>query len=385
LIVVAGAVANKLHNGGEAWVRLSWALGLKRLGYEVFLLEQISPDVCVDTTGQRSAVQDSENLRYFRAVVSRFGFDGHAALITDDGSVVWGLDRPTLEAMADAATLLVNISGNLRFAPLLRCFRRRAYIDIDPGYTQFWHAQGALGSAIEDHDSWFTVGENIGRSDCPVPTGGIPWQRVRQPVVLDDWPVSPALDSQRMTTIGAWRGAYGTVEFDGRRYGARAHEWRKLLPLPALAPSTFEAALHIDPADHADRDALIGHGWNLVDPRAVASTPDDFRRYVQGSGGEFGVAQGLYVDTRCGWFSDRTVRYLAAGKPVLVQDTGFGASLPVGEGLLAFRDLPGAVEGSKRIDADYATHSRAARRIAETYFDSDIVLPGFLEESGALA
>ncbi|MBA2489934.1 MAG: hypothetical protein H0V36_11560, partial [Chloroflexi bacterium] len=107
--------------------------------------------------------------------------------------------------------------------------------------------------------------------------------------------------------------------------------------------------------------------------------------YVQGSGGEFGVAQGLYVDTQCGWFSDRTVRYLASGKPVLVQDTGFGASLPVGEGLLAFRDLPGAVEGSKRIDADYATHCGAARRIAETYFDSDIVLPRFLEESGALA
>ncbi|MBA2489046.1 MAG: hypothetical protein H0V36_06935, partial [Chloroflexi bacterium] len=178
MIVVAGAVANKLHNGGEAWVRLSWACGLKRLGYEVFLLEQISPDVCVDTTGQPAVVQDSENLRYFRAVVSQFGFDGHAALITDDGSVVWCPDRPALEAMADGATLLVNISGNLRFAPLLRRFRRRAYIDIDPGYTQFWHAQGALGSAIEDHDSWFTVGENIGRSDCPVPTGGIPWQPV---------------------------------------------------------------------------------------------------------------------------------------------------------------------------------------------------------------
>ena len=116
----------------------------------------------------------------------------------------------------------------------------------------------------------------------------------------------------------------------------------------------------------------------------MASTPDDFRRYIQGSGGEFGVAQGLYVETQCGWFSDRTVRYLASGKPALVQDTGFGASLPVGEGLLAYRDISGAVEGTQRIQADYEAHAKAARRIAETYFDSDVILPRFLEEAGAL-
>lgn len=187
-----------------------------------------------------------------------------------------------------------------------------------------------------------------------------------------------------MTTIGAWRGAYGTVEFDGRRYGARAHEWRKLLSLPALAPLTFEAALQIDPGDQADRAALTKHGWHLVDPRRVTGTPDDYRRYIQGSGGEFGVAQGLYVETRSGWFSDRTVRYLASGKPVLVQDTGLSESLPVGEGLVTFTDLASAVEGARRIRADYDSHARAARQIAETYFASDVVLTRFLEEAGAL-
>ncbi len=160
----------------------------------------------------------------------------------------------------------------------------------------------------------------------------------------------------------------------------KVHEFRKLIELPRAAPGTFEVALGIDVADDADRRRLLEHGWRLVDP-GLAARPDGFRRYVQGSGAEFSVAQGVYVATGCGWFSDRSVRYLASGKPVLVQETGFSAGLPVGKGLVPFTDLDSAVQGAQDIVADYAGHCRAARALAEEHFAAEVVLPRFLEDA----
>ncbi len=147
----------------------------------------------------------------------------------------------------------------------------------------------------------------------------------------------------------------------------------------------FEIALDIDPADERDLTALREHGWHVVDPKVVASGPIAFREYVQASGAEFSVAQGIYVTTQSGWFSDRTVRYLASGRPVLVQDTGFSHNYPVAEGLLAFRSMEEARDGAHRIAHDYSLHSQAARAIAETYFDSNRVLGRLLEETGLVA
>jgi hypothetical protein len=200
--------------------------------------------------------------------------------------------------------------------------------------------------------------------------------------VLGEWPVADDGDPGRFTTIGAWRGAFGPVQFGGRTYSLKVHEFRKVIELPRRSPQRFEIALDIHPGDDRDREALEAHGWTLVDPRATVPGPLEFRDYVQGSGAEFSVAQGIYVETNSGWFSDRTVRYLASGRPVLVQDTGFSDNLPVGEGLLAFTDLDGAVAGAERIASDYEHHRDAARAIAEAHFDSDTVLARFLEEAG---
>jgi hypothetical protein len=260
--------------------------------------------------------------------------------------------------------------------------RRKAYVDLDPGFTQFWHADGTGGARLEGHDVHFTVGENIGLPGCPIPTCGLDWKAVRPPAVLEEWPVADAGDADRFTTIGAWRGAFGPVEFDGHTYSLKVHEFRKVIELPRRSRQRFEIALDIHPGDERDRAALEANGWTLVDPRATVPGPLEFRDYVQRSGAEFSVAQGIYVETSSGWFSDRTVRYLASGRPVLVQDTGFSANLPVGEGLLAFTDLDGAVRGAERIAADYEHHRRAARAVAEAHFDSDTVLSRFLEEAG---
>lgn len=381
-VVVSGAIANKPFNGGEAWVRLSWILGLRKLGLRVHFVEQIARDACTDAEGNVVPFEASINLACFREVVRRLGEDGRAALVYAGGEQVHGATWPELLDLAGSAALLVNISGHLSLEPLLRRFRRRAYVDIDPGFTQFWHAEGEAGARVGGHDLYYTIGENIGTAGCPIPTGGIEWRPIRQPVVLEEWPVSPGGEPDRFTTIASWRGPFGPIEHEGRTYGLKVHEFRKLLELPARARGRFEIALDIHPADHRDRAALERHGWRLVDPYAASRDPDAFRRYVQGSGAEFSVAQGVYVATNSGWFSDRTVRYLASGKPALVQDTGFGRNLPVGEGLVPFRTLEEAAAGAERIARDYDAHCAAARSLAETAFASDRVLAPLLEDAG---
>lgn len=340
-IAVAGALASKAGSGGEAWVRLSYALGLRRLGHEVWLIEE-APGA------------SRESVAYARNVAESFDFD-------------------LAESVVDGGDLLVNISGNIRSRALLRRFRRTAFVDIDPGFTQFWHERGI--ERIAEHDVYFTIGENIGREDCPIPTAGIEWRPTRPPVVLDEWPVADGV-FDRFTTIATWRSPFGPIE----PYGLKHHEWRKFARLPAETGLTFEAALQIDSSDAADRNVLDAQGWHIVDP-AVAAQPDGFRDYVRTSGAEFSVAQGIYVETKSGWFSDRSVRYLASGKPVLVQDTGFGKNLPVGEGLLAFRTVDEAVAGARSIADDYDRHARSARAIAEEHFDSDKVLRALLEDA----
>jgi hypothetical protein len=358
-VLVAGALANKPGYGGEAWVRLSYALGFRALGLETSFVEEIEEPT-------------DEAVGYFAEVVERFGLAASAALVDSEGEPLYG-EPP------EPADLLVNVSGNLRCERLLRQARRRAYVDIDPGFTQIWKAQGLL--SVDHHDVYFTIGENIGRPGCPIPTGGTDWRPTRPPVVLSDWPVAANGVRDRFTTVASWRGGYGSLEFEGTRYGAKAHEFRKFVELPGRAPGTFEVALDIHPAEAPDLALLRDHGWELVDPRHVARDPLSFREYVQGSGAEFSVAQGIYVETESGWFSDRTVRYLASGKPALVQDTGFTRTLPAGEGLLAFRTLEEAAAGAGEIARDYERHSIAARRLAEDEFDSKRVLTRLLEDA----
>jgi len=381
-IVVSGAIANKYHNGGAVWTRLSWVLGFRQLGFRVLFLEHVDRAACVDADGAPAPFERSDTLAYFREVVEQFDLTGTAALIYDGGAKVWGMPYAELLDLAESADLLVNITGHLTHEPLLRRLRRKAYIDLDPGYTQFWHAAGNLGAHLAGHDLYFTVGENISTPVCSIPTGDVRWRPVRQPVVLEHWPVSAAGDPDRFTTIASWRGPYGHVEHEGRTFGLKAHEFRKFIEVPQRAAQTFELALDIHPADSKDLDLLLSHGWQVVDPRTVAPDPLAFRRYVQASGAEFSVAQGIYVETVSGWFSDRTTRYLASGKPALVQDTGFSRNLPVGEGLVAFRTLDEAVAGAERIVHDYDLHCRAARALAEEYFDSNVVLRRLVEDVG---
>jgi hypothetical protein len=381
-IVVAGALANRPYNAGGAWVRLSWLRGLKKLGFDVHFIEQIDLRSCVDAAGAKTAFEESVNRSYFKEVVSEYGLEDCAALICGEGEQSFGATIGDVTDVCRSAEALINISGHLALPSLLQAFRRKVYIDIDPGFTQYWHAEGNLGARLAGHTDYFTIGENIGRPECPIPTGGIYWRTVRQPIVLEDWPVCRNEGPRPFTTIASWRGPFGPVTAGGRTLGLKVHEFRKFINLPTITGDEFEVALAIEPGDWKDRESLMANGWRIVEPKTVVRTPADFRDYVTQSAAEFSVAQGVYVATRSGWFSDRTIRYLAAGRPALVQDTGVGSILPTGDGLLVFSTLDEAVTGVRSIRRDYDWHCAAARRLAEKYFDSDVVLGRLINDLG---
>jgi len=278
------------------------------------------------------------------------------------------------------SVLLLNINGYLRDEEVLTAAPRRVFLDIDPGFGQMWRAQG-LSDMFTGHDDYVTIGERIAAPDCTVPSGGIAWRTTRPPVVLDQWPVRPT-DGGPFTCVGSWRGPFGSIEHDGIAYGLRAHEFRRLADLPKRGSGRFVAALDIDPADAADAEALRRGGWELVEPRTVAGDPHAYRRFIQRSAAEIMVAKGMYVHSRSGWFSDRSVCYLASGKPVLAQDTGLADLYPTGEGLVTYSTPEEARAGAERLLADYPRHARAARQLAQEYFDSTTVLRALLDDLG---
>src|SRR5207244_6087767 len=208
-----------------------------------------------------------------------------------------------------------------------------AFVDLDPGFNQVWHETGEeIGLAA--HNRFVTVGQAIGTESCPVPTCGVDWIPTLPPIVLEQWAPAGRPRRDAFTTVGHWR-SYGTVEHGGIRYGQRAHSLRKLISLPRLTGARFQLALGIHPDETADLEALDADGWELLDPVEVAGTPDRYQGFIAESKAELGVAKSGYAASRCGWFSDRSAAYLASGRPVVAQDTGFGDFLPIGEGLLA--------------------------------------------------
>jgi hypothetical protein len=374
IAIVAGALANKPRSGGEAWVRLSWVLGLRRLGFDVYFVERLAAD-------------EEAGRGFFEEVVADFGLADKSGLIDPAGQALVGMSEAALAEVAADAEVVFNISGHLDGGPVLERSRRRAYLDLDPGFTQVWHADPTLPFEVGGHDSYVTVGLSIGTGKSRIPSGGIEWIPTLPPVVLEEWPAVPVPQAPlRFTTVATWRSPYGQVQVGDQLAGLKHHEFRRFLELPEQLPEmAFELALDIHEGDRADREALVARGWKLVSPLEAAGSPEAFRSYLQSSSAEFSVAQGVYVEGRTGWFSDRTAAYLASGRPALVQDTGVAEKLPVGEGLLTFSTPEEAVAGARRLALDPAGHSAAARQIAERYLDSDRVLGGLLDAIGVKA
>jgi hypothetical protein len=366
--VLAGGLAQRVFHGGHDWVFLQYLLGFRRLGWRVTFLDQLSPELVHESDG---------TLQAHRLAFARLLRDwdlGADVYLAGDGATSVGLTRSQAIERVRRADLIVNVMGFLTDAELLGAARRRLFLDIDPGFGQMWRELGQA-DVLEGHDVYVTIGGNMGAAGCALPSCGVEWLTMKPPVVLDQWPVVSG--GRAFTSVATWRGPFDAIEYAGERYGLRVHEFRRFVDLPRRSDPAFELVLDIDPADDADRRCLTRAGWSLVDPATVAD-PGAYRSYIQRSRAELCVAKGMYVATRSGWISDRSVCYLASGKPVLAQETGFTRLLPAGEGLLAFTDLDGAVAGVEEIERDYERHARAARAIAERHFDSDRVLGDLL-------
>ncbi len=380
-VVVAGSLAQRPGRGGHAWVFLQYLLGFRRLGREVLFLDRLEPEMCVDDRGRRVPVLESENLRYLRTVMEEFGLGEDFAVLHDGGREVLGLSRREVLERTRRSALLLNVMGFLDDDEILEAAPLRVFLDIDPGFGQMWKELG-LADVFRGHDRHVTIGENLGRPECSIPDCGLEWIPTCPPVTRGHWAPDAEIPQPAdgpFTSVVSWRGPFEPIRYEGRTYGLRVHEFRSFASLPALTGGRFELALDIDPADEPDRALLVGNGWTIVDPRVVAGDPLRYRRFIRRSAAEFMVAKNLYVETRSGWVSDRSLCYLASGRPVLAQDTGFALNHPVGEGLLSFRSLDEARDGVERIRRDYRRHSRAALELAAERFDSDRVLPRLLQ------
>jgi hypothetical protein len=376
-VVIAGSLAQKPWYGGHTWVFLQYLLGFRKLGWTVLLLDRLEPDMYVGGM-DRTNVEESENVRYFRRVMADFQLEENYSILLQDGARTLGLSRAAVLERVSGADLFLNVMGFLDDEEILSLASNRVFLDIDPGFGQMWQELG-LHTMFSGHDHYVTIGENIGKEGCGIPTCGLNWITTRQPVVLDHWSVSETRD-QGFTTVCNWRGEYGPVPFQGKTYGLRAHEFRKFVSLPIDTGERFELALDIHDADDRDKALLHRNGWSLSNPKITARGPAEYRSYIQRSAAEFMVAKNMYVDTRSGWFSDRSICYLASGKPVLAQDTGLQHLYPCDEGLLTFESNNEAIDKVGKISRDYSRHARAARNIATEFFDSNKVLTSLLNK-----
>ena len=366
-IVLAGSLAQVPGRGGHTWVFMQYLTGLRRLGFDVLFLDRLTRDMGDVDRG----------VAYLGDVMERFGFGDDFCLLGDGDEVLAGISRNDAIARVRESLALINVNGFLDDEQLLEAARLRVYLDIDPGFGQMWKELG-LADPFKGHDRFVTIAEKIGRPGCRVPECGLEWITTRPPVVLDLWRTRTA-HGDAFTSVGSWRGPFDAVEFEGTSFGLRAHEFRKFFELPRLTGERFELALDIDDSDVTDLDLLTRTGWQLLNPEIVAGSPDDYQDFVSHSRAELMVAKNMYVETRGGWFSDRSACYLASGRPVIAEDTGLAGLYPLGDGLLTFNTVEAAAAAVDSVAERYAHHSRAARDLAESELDSDHVLGALLE------
>lgn len=362
-----------IGRGGLVMYPLQWLHGLKRLGHRVLFIEFLKEDPGRD----RTAV-----VGYFRRAVERWWYPELSALLIESSlESLYGLTAAEVRRVAGEAAGLITLAAHYRRNPypLLERVRPRILIEQDPGYTHLWAKDSGPVNIYGEQDVYYTVGGNIGSPRCSLPTLGIRWRPVWNPIILDWWFAPSPLSRDHFTTVADWRSC-GYLEYEGRLLGPKAEEFRKFIDLPRLVGEAVEIALNIDPRD-PDLSLLREHGWRIESPE-VLTTPEDYRDYVAGSLGEFSCVKGGYAGTSCGWFSDRSACYLAAGRPVVLQATGFEDLLPTGEGLFAVRNPEEAAEAIHAIRRDYPRHSRAARAIAQEYLDARKVVANLLQEVG---
>lgn len=386
--VVTGMIAT-YPLGGVAWDYGQYVLGLEQLGVEVTYLEDPSIPF-YDPTSKGYEPDPNYGFAFLERSLRELGAAAasrwHVRAV--DGSTA-GLTTDEIETAIAEADLFLNVSGAAVVRPRYRQLARRmALIDTDPGWNHFFeYAKWDRGErwkndpsilGYRDHDVFFTYASRLGRDGCRLPDLGLDWWPTRPPVVLDRWRRQPP--GERWTTIMTWDNFRRPIEYGGRTYGSKELEFPQIESLPQRTKAPLEVAVA---GGGAPVEQWRLHGWTVVNAEDVSRTLDRYREYVQGSRAEFSVAKNVYVDTKSGWFSCRSVCYLAAGRPVVVQDTGFTDVIEAGCGVVPWSTPSEALAGIEAVELAYEEHSRAAREIAAAEFDARAVLADLLDRAGA--
>ena len=383
-VIVAGLVG-QYPVGGVAWDYLQYVIGLSRLGHDVYYYEDTWswPYNPVERTYSPAPSYSTAFIdRFFELYAPGLRARWHYRHLHELGL---GMPTERFDEVARTADLFINVSGANMFPDHLAPACLKLFLDTDPGYNQIvlqerpsWSENvDRWAGQVSAHDRFATYAENIASPDCLVPTLGIDWLTTRMPVVCDLWQDAGArAPDNAWSTVLTWNAFKGALLLDGVEYRSKDAEMERIIDLPSRSAADITLALG---GMDAPADRLREHGWRVIDGPAATITPEQYQSLIRTSKAEISPAKHVYAALRTGWFSCRSACYLATGRPVVVQDTGFGAILPTGEGILSFSDLDGAVAGIRAVEADYKRHSRAAREVAEAYFDSDKVLGEMLD------
>ncbi|MFN8625373.1 MAG: glycosyltransferase family 1 protein [Candidatus Binatia bacterium] len=386
-IVVTGLIA-AYPLGGVAWDYLAYVSGFRRLGHEVFYLEDTGQWL-YDPRAHTFTDAVEFNTAYLAETLARAGHPmrDRWSLRAPDGTY-HGASLARVEAFCNSADLFLNVSGACWLRDAYRGARRIAYLDSDPCYSQAKLLAVEHGTATDDqaysvgliraHDCFFTFAENIADPSCAVPRCGLRWMPTRQPIVLDDWPFAFDPSRRAYTTVMSWKTDVTVPNLAGVIYGGKDVEFLKFIDLPARTPVPLQVAV----SGAAPRDELRRQGWDVIDAYERSRSMNAYRDYLRGSRAEWSIAKNAYVASRSGWFSTRSAAYLALGKPVVVQDTGFRRYYPTGEGLFAFSTMEEAVEAIAQVESDYRRHCEAARALAVREFAAATVLRRLLHDAG---
>lgn len=370
-IVVAGYIVGG-PLGGLVWHHLQYVLGLIKMGHDVIFIED-SDDYpsCYNPDKDEVSTDPSYGLHFIHEVFSHFQMMDKWAYYHAPTKNWFGIDKKKILQFCKTADLFLNLSGINPVREFVQKIPVRAFIDTDPAFTQVRHLTEPGSTAIAaKHNRFFTFGENFGKPNCSVPDDGFPWQPTRQPVITDLWQPGMGNEKGYWTTVMQWD-SYKIREHNGKTFGMKSASFDPYISLAESGNNFFEIALG---SKTAPKDKLRQAGWLITNSLTVTKTPETYQQYIRSSKGEWSVAKQGYVMSHSGWFSERSCCYLASGRPVVLQDTGFSDFLDTGRGLLSFTNIDEAKDCIEEVNRNYRKHCTDARSIAESRFHYENVL-----------
>lgn len=374
IVIAVGIAGHPIAAAGNSWFFLQWVLGFQEMGWEVWLVEAIASEKLIDDQWKPALPGNSANERYWATSLDRFGLAKLATLLIDGKADNLAHARD----FAASADVFLNISGHFRSKALEFPRARKIYLDLDPAFTQIWADSYKTDMNFAGHDLFFTVGSRLGQEGCRAPNLGMTWLHTYPVVVLSQWPYSDQDPFTRLTTVAHWQG-YAWAEWKGEWYTGKSEQFALVRDLPQMTHVPMEIATEIG-SNLEELAPYRDAGWKLVESAKICTGFDSYEAYIRESAGEFSAAKGGYVKSQCGWFSDRTVCYLASGRPAIVESTGLEPDLPAQPGLHYFRTPQEAARACDRVRENYPAERRAARKLAEEVFSSRIVIPKLLSK-----